>query len=139
MLMVDPTQFVTAVGASLSPDGKTSVLQFKLANGKTAHVLFPTEGASSIMLNIERALGTLYEKQRKLLKGEDPRAFFAIGAKRVSKIQGAVATTGDPVVSFVLDSGVRLDFALGQAAIPELIAWLEELETVAKAKPSPAN
>jgi hypothetical protein len=134
--MVDPTQFVTAVAAKLSPDGKTSVLVFKLANGKENYVQFPTGESASLMLNLEQALGTLFEQQRKLLKGADPRELFAVGAKRVSKIQGAVSTTGDPVVSFVLDTGVRLDFALGQTALPELIAWLKELEAVAKEKPS---
>jgi hypothetical protein len=101
IMTVDPSQFVDAVGASLSQDGQTAKLQFKRKNGHVAYIQFPATAAANIILNIEQAVGTIFEKQRAMLKGEDPRTFFALGTKQVEKIQGAVAH-GIPIVSFVL-------------------------------------
>lgn len=127
-MTADLSQFLETVGASLSQDGQIAELQFKRKNGQVAHIQFPAAAAASIVLNIEGALGTIFEKQRAMLKGEDPRTFFGLGAKQVASIQGAVAK-GVPVVSFVLKSNLRLDFALDRKLIRELIVWLQELET----------
>jgi hypothetical protein len=134
----DPGEFLDAVGAALSTDGRVAELQFLRKNKKAAYIQFPTEAASSILLNIEQALGKLFRMQREMLKGADPRHFFAIGAKHVVKIQGAVAQ-GSPVVSFLLKSDVRMDFRFDQTAIRELIEWLQGLETEAQKPPARGN
>jgi hypothetical protein len=132
MKMADTGQFVTAVSASLSTDGDVAQLQFRRANGKIAYIDFPTAAAGPMMLNIEQAMGTLFEMQRARVHGEDPRGVFAIGAKKVAKIQGAISVDGQPVLSLLLESKMRLDFALPQGALRELIEWLEELEAAQK-------
>jgi len=132
------SQFVEAVASRLSPDGQTTELGFLLKDGSITSVQFPAPAAASIMLNIEQALGTLFEQQRAMLKGRDPRTFFTLGAKQVVKVQGAVAQ-GHPVVSFVLKSNVRLDFLLEPSAVPELIEWLRGLETRSHKPPDAHN
>jgi hypothetical protein len=134
----DPGTFLEAIGAALSEDGQVAELRLVRKNGTADHVRFPAAAAASVMLNIEQAIGTLFEKQRAMLAGQDPRTFFAIGAKHVVAIQGAVAQ-GAPVVSFVLKSGVRMDFRLEQEAIRDLISWLQELEAVSQKPPAARN
>jgi len=125
--MIDQSQLLQSVKASLSEDGQTSELQFLRKNGKTAHVQFSTANAAGVMLNIEMALGSLLESQKQMLKGRDPRAFFAMAPKHVTKLQGGMAQ-GLPVLSLVLETGLRLDFRLPAEQIRELIEWLETLE-----------
>lgn len=136
--MNDPKQFVQSIGAALSEDGRTAQLQVLRANGQTAYLDFPAEATASILLTIEQALAKVFELQRARLAGHDPRTFYALGAKRAKSFQGAVATDGTPVLSIVLDSGLRMDIALPETAIPELIKWLREFETIAK-KPGGAQ
>jgi hypothetical protein len=68
--------------------------------------------------------------QRALLKGNDPRLFFQVGMKRVTKVQGAIGDDGTPLLSFVLQSGMRIDLGMPKDAIPNLISWLRELEAL---------
>jgi hypothetical protein len=130
--MIDPTQLVKSTSAALSLDGHIAELQFVRGNGKTARIHFPMDQAGSIILSIEEALGQLFDAQREMLKGQDPRAFFPLSVKRVSKVQGAVSAEGTPVLSLVLSTGVRLDLSLDQTTIPDLIAWLEDLAVAAR-------
>jgi hypothetical protein len=123
----DPSQFVEAVGASLSADGTVSELRFSRKNKSVIPIEFPTAAAASVLFNIEQALGRLFELQRAMLKGQDPRTFFSLGTKHVVKVQGAIAQ-GMAIVSFVLKSNVRLDFALDRTRVRELIEWLQEVE-----------
>jgi hypothetical protein len=137
-MTVDPGQFVQAVSAALSQDSTVAQIEFRRANGQSAYIPFPVAAAGSMFLNIERALGQLFEMQRAALRGQDPRTFFAIGAKKVAAIQGAVAQ-GKPVISFVLESKIRLDLALEQTQVRELVEWLEELERGLDKPQSPGN
>jgi hypothetical protein len=135
---VNPTQFVDGVGAGLSHDGQTAELHFLRKDGRVTPVQFPTAATASVLLNIEQALGTLFEQQRAMLKGQDPRNFFAIGTKHVVKVQGAIAQ-GHPVVSFVLNTNVRLDFRLEPNGIHDLIEWLQGLEIHSRKPPKAYN
>ena|ERR1700683_4290561 len=137
-MTIDPGQYLDAVGASLSQDGTVAELQFVRKNGAVAHVQFPTAAAASVLLNTEQALGRLFEMQRAALKGQDPRLFYAIGVKHVVNIQGSIAQN-HAVVSFVLKSNVRLDFALDRPKVRELIGWLQELEEGLDKPATPQN
>jgi hypothetical protein len=137
-MTTDQSMFLTAVNARLSSDGAVAQLEFLRANGKSAYVDFPAAATGTVLLNIEQALGRLFEMQRAALRGQDPRAFFAIGAKHVEKIQGAVAQ-GKAVVSFALKSNVRLDFALDRTQVRGLIDWLQEVEKGLDRPPGPKN
>jgi hypothetical protein len=129
---VDSNQFVMSVGATLSPDGQVAQINVARANGETVELPFPVAAAGSIVLTIEEALGTMFERQRSRLKGQDPQAVYPIGAKKIQKIQGSIAQGGIPVLSLALVTGLRLDFSLDQTAIPDLIGWLQGLEAARK-------
>ena len=124
--MTSPDHFVTSVDADISEDGQVAELQFVRKNGKTTYIQFPTPVTTEIMINIEQALGALFEKQQAKLKGRDAKTSFANGPRHVVAIQGAVAQKA-PVLTFVLESGVRLDFRLEKEALSDLILWLREL------------
>jgi hypothetical protein len=127
--MVDSGMLVSAVGAALSEDGKIAQLQFQRENGKIAYIDFLAAGAGPMLLNIEEALAKVFEMQRARLKGQDPRTFFAVGSKRVKALKPAIAA-GHPILSLELESGMRLDFALPENSLPELIGWLQDWEKV---------
>src|SRR5579863_5866119 len=113
-MAIDPGQYVKEFGAAISQDGLVSELQIKRANGSVAHLQFPTENAGALMMSVEQSIATLFEAQRKILGGKDPRTSFPMAAKRIAKFQGAASTDGTPIMSLVLESGLRLDFALSQ-------------------------
>jgi len=133
------SDLLKSVAVALLNDGRIAELQFKLTSGAVIPVRFKAEHTSSVMLNLEQKLGEVFEKQSELLKGQDPRTMFPVAAKTVEKLQGAIATDGRPVLSMALQSGVRLDFALDQNAIPDLIDWLRELEAAGHQPPQKAN
>jgi hypothetical protein len=124
---VDSNQFIMSIGATLSTNGQIAQINVVRANGETVQLPFPVAAAGPIMLTIEKALGTLFEQQRSRLKGQDPRVIFPIASRQVQRIQGAFARDGRPVLSLVLTTGLRMDFALDQNTIPELITWLQAL------------
>jgi hypothetical protein len=123
-------QLIHSVGASLSEDGQLAELQFVRANGQIAYIQFPAAMAGPMFVNIEEALAKVFEMQRALLKGNDPRLFFQVGMKRVTKVHGAIGDDGTPLLSFVLQSGMRIDLGMPKDAIPNLISWLRELEAL---------
>ena len=129
--MIDHSQFLTEIDAALSDDGSVAELRMQRANGQTVSLQFPVEAAATILLGIELQLGKVFEKQRDRLGGRDPRTFFAMGAMRAKSIQGALATDGTPLLSFVLESGLRIDFALPKMTISDLLDWLQEFDTFA--------
>lgn len=122
--MSDQSEFVQAVRAALSLDGTVAQLEFIRANGTQAHVHFPMALTTEVVLNIEKALGILFEKQRERLQGSDPRGSYPFKPKRVTAFQGAVAD-GVPILSFVLEGNLRLDIALDGVKIRKLVDWLE--------------
>ena len=125
----DPSLFVKAVGGGTSEDGQVFGVNFQLANDTVTPISFPAAAASSLMLDTERVLGMLFQRQRQILGGQDPRTFFPIGAKRAKTIQGAIGHDGTPVLSFVLATDMRLDISIAQDAIPHLIGFLRDLQT----------
>jgi len=137
-MTVDPSRFLDAVNARLSDDGTVAQLEFLRADRTSSFVEFNAAAASSVMLNIEQALGRVFEMQRAALKGQDPRTFYAIGVKHVVNIQGSIAQN-HAVVSFVLKSNVRLDFGLDRTKVRELIVWLQELEAGLDRPPERGN
>lgn len=136
-IVSDQSEFVQAIRAALSSDGTVAQLEFIRANGTQAYVHFPMALTSDVVLNIEKALGILFEKQRERVQGLDPRGFYPLKPKHVTSFQGAVAD-GVPILSFVLDGNLRLDIALDGVKIGKLIEWLQELAADTD-KPSPQN
>jgi hypothetical protein len=77
------------------------------------------------MLRIEEALGRL---RRVASKVEDERGFSTMRTRDVVKIDTTFAL-GKAIVSFVLNSDIRLDLSFNRTQIRELIDCLEELES----------
>jgi hypothetical protein len=123
----DPTQFVKKLGLSLTADGRTVGLQFVRENGTVAHLQFKYEDLPNVALHIENAMGKAYDRQVANLKGVDPRRMYQVKPRKVREIQGGTATGGIPVITVVLDTGLRLDLALDQTSLSELIPWLKKL------------
>lgn len=132
---VDPPQFLKAFGAALSGDGRVAELQCARVDGRVVRLHFRPEEAGAMLLGIEGALAKVAAAHRKLLQGLDPRNVFPVTAKSVSRIQGGIASDGTPIVSLLLNDGLRLDFSLGRAPLSDLIAWLKSLETASRAGP----
>lgn len=132
---VDSHQFLKAFGAALSGDGRVAELQCVRVDDRIVRLHFPPEEAGAMLLGIEGALAKVAAAHRKLLQGLDPRNVFPVTAKSVSRIQGGIASNGTPIISLMLNDGLRLDFSLGQVPLSGLIAWLRTLETARRAGP----
>jgi hypothetical protein len=123
--MPESEPFVTRVVPRLTRDGKIGELAVHRKNGTTAYLHFPMEDAGAFALGVEHAVGALIGRQRKLIKGADPRLFFAMKPRR-ARLQGGRAD-GKPVLSITLETGARLDVAVKESDIAALVAWLERL------------
>ena len=135
----DPALFVKTIGGGMSDDGRTFTLQFDLANGMPVNISFPAVAAAAIFMGIQQQIGRLFEHQRTLLKGQDPRTFFPVGALKAEKIQGMFSHDGRPLVSVTLEGGLRLDFPVTREAILDLIAFLMELKEGSRTPPPPPH
>jgi len=137
--MTENQEFVTSIVSALSENGAIAELKFTRGNGTISHIRFPTEQTSSVMLSIEQSLGELFEKRLKITKGVDPKLIFPVAAKTVTTVQGAVSRQGTPVITFVLSSGLRLDFAVDRELVRELSEWLATLEQAQSQPQKPPN
>ncbi len=102
-------QFVRGFAGAISPDGQIGQIECLRANGTKTYLQFPMAAAGSIVTLFHRAVGSLFEKQRELVKGTDPRNIFPMGVMHLKSIQGAAAQ-GKPILSLVTREDVRLDF-----------------------------
>jgi hypothetical protein len=59
--MGDISQLVQKIGGSLSEDGRIGELRFFRADKSAAYIQFRMEEAASLLLNVERAIGVLFE------------------------------------------------------------------------------
>ena len=131
-MAVEDGEFVKQFEAAISKNGLVSELRIKRGDGSLARLKFPTEQAGAFLIGIEQAVATLFEAQRKMAGGQDPRNVFPMAAKRIARIQGAAASDGTPMLSIVLDSGARLDFAIPREIIRELIQYLQDIDAAAR-------
>jgi hypothetical protein len=136
--MSDTSQYLRGFGGAISEDGRVGQLECVRANGTKTYLQFPMEAVGSIVIMFHRAIGSLFEKQRELLKGTDPRNIFPMGVMHLKSLQGAVAQ-GKPILSLVTREDVRLDFWLDQTSKSELIEWLQGLSQASQNPPAARN
>jgi hypothetical protein len=136
--MANQPEFLQGFGGAISPDGRIGQLECVRANGTKTYLQFPMEAAGNIATMFHRAIGSLFEKQRELLKGTDPRNIMPMGVMHLKSVQGAVAQ-GRPILSLVTREDVRLDFWLGETSASELIEWLRGLSDASRQPPAPRN
>jgi hypothetical protein len=139
MAGLDPSQLLDKFGSGISDDGKIVELRFARKNGKVAYVQCEYGLLSSVVLGIEQAAVQAYELQKSNLKGTDPRLVNPVSTQTVDRMQGAYTRDGKPVISFALKSGMRLELAVPEDGIPELIEWLEALEEARRTEKPKAN
>jgi len=120
----DKSTFLIGVNGHLSPDGTMAQLEFLRPSG-SIRIDFPVAAAGVVMLRIEEALGRL---RRVASQVEDERGLSTMRTRDVVKIDTTFAL-GKAIVSFVLNSDVRLDLSFNRTQIRELIDCLEELES----------
>jgi hypothetical protein len=125
---LDRSQFFDKIGFGFANDGRTVELRFVRKNGKTAYVPCEYGDLASLILKIGSAAGQAFELQTQAL-GADPRLINPIRTQAVDRLQGASSIDGKPLITAVLKSGLRLELAIPEDQIPELIEWLETLES----------
>jgi hypothetical protein len=137
-MMSDTSQYLRGFGGAISGDGLVGQLECLRANGTKTYLQFPMEAAGSIVTLFHRAIGSLFEKQRELAKGTDPRDIFPMGVVHLKTLQGAAAQ-GKLVLSLVTREDVRLDFFVDEASKSRLIEWLQGLPNAALQPPPLRN
>ena len=124
---VDRSTFLDQIGFGFAEDGRIVELHLIRKNGKTAYVPVEFDDLSNVVLRIQQAVGQAWELQKQTLGGVDPRLVHPITVSLVDSLQGAYSTSGEPIMTVVLKTGLRIDLGVQLEDIPALIEWLEEL------------
>jgi hypothetical protein len=124
---VDRSTFLDQIGFGFAEDGRIVELHLIRKNGKTAYVPVEFGDLSNVVLRIQQAVGQAWELQKQALGGVDPRLVHPITVSLVDSLQGAYSTSGEPIMTVVLKTGLRIDLEVQLEDIPALIEWLEEL------------
>jgi hypothetical protein len=124
---VDRSKFLDQIGFGFPEDGKVVELRLIRKNGKVALVPVEFGDLSNLVLRIQQAAGQAWDLQTQALGGVDPRLVHPITVSVVDSLQGAYSTTGEPMMTVVLKSGLRIDLGLPLEDIPALIESLEQL------------
>jgi hypothetical protein len=122
----DRSTFLDQIGFGFAEDGTFVELHLIRKNGKTAYVPIEFGDLANVVLRIEQAAGQAWELQKKALS-VDPRLVHPITVSLVDSLQGAYSTSGEPIITVVLKTGLRIDLGMPWEDIPPLIEWLEEL------------
>ena len=123
----DRSTFLDQIGYGFAEDGRVVELHLIRKNGKTAYVPVEFGDLSNVVLRIQQAAGQAWELQKQALGGVDPRLMHPITASVVDSLQGAYSTAGDPIITVVLKTGLRINLELPLEDIPAVVESLEEL------------
>jgi hypothetical protein len=125
---VDRSAFLDQIGFGFVEDGRIVELHLIRKSGKTAYVPVEFSDLSNVVLRIQEAAGQAWDLQKQALGGVDPRLVHPMTVSVVDSLQGAYSTSGEPIMTVVLKSGLRIDLRVRLEDIPGLIEWLEELQ-----------
>jgi hypothetical protein len=125
---VDRGAFLDQIGFGFAEDGRIVELHLIRKSGKTAYVPVEFNDLSNLVLRIQEAAGQAWDLQKQALGGVDPRLVHPITVSVVDSLQGAYSTSGEPIMTVALKSGLRIDLRVPLEDIPALIEWLEELQ-----------
>lgn len=134
----DPNHLLDKIGFGITKDGKVVDLRFVRKNGTAAYVQCEYGNLSVVRMRVEQAAAEAYQLQKAATAGADPETFAPLTTSVVDKMRGMYSREGKPVIMFVLKSGMRQALSVPEDDIPELIAWLEELNE-ARQKPKPGT
>ena len=124
---VDRSTFLDQIGFGFAEDGRIVELHLIRKNGKTAYVPVEFGDLSNVVLRIQQAAGQAWELQKQALGGVDPRLVHPIMVSVVDSLQGAYSTSGEPIITVALKTGLRINLGVPLEDIPGLVEWLEEL------------
>lgn len=117
---------MAGVGAVLSEDGKVTQLQFVRASGPTTYINVAAGQEASLVLKVEQALGSISSGHKSATGAPGTSTSFR-NARHVSGVE-VKSALGVPVLSLILSTGLRMDFALNRNALRDVIACLQQLE-----------
>ena len=123
----DRSTFLDQIGYGFAEDGRVVELHLIRKNGKTAYVRVEFGDLSNVVIRIQQAAGQAWELQKQALGGVDPRLMHPITVSVVDSLQGAYSTAGDPIITVVLKTGLRINLELPLEDIPAVVESLEEL------------
>jgi hypothetical protein len=123
---VDRSTFLDQLGFGFAEDGTFVELHLIRKNGKAAYVPVEFGDLANVVLRIEQAAAQAWKLQEQALS-VDPRLVHPITTSLVDSLQGASSTSGEPIITVVLKTGLRIDLGVPWEDIPALIEWLEEL------------
>jgi hypothetical protein len=124
---VDRSTFLDQMGFGFAEEGKIVELHLIRKNGEIAYVPVEFDDLSNVVLRIQQAAGQAWELQKQALGGVDPRLVHPITVSMVDSLQGAYSTSGEPIMTVVLKTGLRIDLQVPLEDFPALVEWLEEL------------
>jgi hypothetical protein len=123
---VDRSTFLNQIDFVFAEDGRIVELHLIRKNGKTAYVPVEFDDLSNVVLRLQQAAGQAWELQKQGL-GVDPRLVHPIMVSLVDSLQGAYSTSGEPIITVALKTGLRINLGVQLEDIPGLVEWLEEL------------
>ena len=124
---LDRSTFLDQMGFGFAEEGKIVELHLIRKNGEIAYVPVEFDDLSNVVLRIQQAAGQAWELQKQALGGIDPRLVHPITVSMVDSLQGAYSTSGEPIMTVVLKTGLRIDLQVPLEDFPALVEWLEEL------------
>lgn len=135
----DRSQFLQKIGLGFAEDGNVVELRLMRRNGQIAYVPCEYDDLSRLCLQIQYAAQQSWELQKQALGGTDPRTMRPTRAHGVERVQGAISHDQKPLMTVALKTGLRIELAIPEDDIPELIEWLEELQSSLQRRKRPQN
>jgi len=119
----------------LSKDGRLFQVTFIRVDGTEHEIIIPFDNLADFIGLFESTSAEALRLQSAALHGQDRRLFYPIKKRTITSIGGSVTSDGIPILTLVIDNRIQQDIALPPGQIPELIAWLRQLEQDAKNHP----
>ena len=104
---VDRSTLLDQIGFGFAEDGRVVELRLIRKNGKIDYVPVEFSDLSNLVLRLQQAAGQAWELQRQVLGSVDPRLVHPITVSVVDSLQGAYSKSGDPIMTVVLQTGLR--------------------------------
>jgi hypothetical protein len=119
------------INSGTNEDGSIVEFQFHRQDGSIAYVQLPTIRLATVFEKIQETAAMAYAQQRKVAGGADPRSMTPIHPMKVTRVQGAAAE-GKPILSLEINGSIRMDLALEDTQVAEMIEWLGQLRQIAR-------
>jgi hypothetical protein len=124
---------------AIAPDGSEVAFTFLRADRTETTVKIPFNDLAEFILGLEAQAGEAAAKLSASLRGVDRRLMMPVKKRDVTKLQGAVARGGLPILTVELDGRLQLDMTFQAYQIQDLVEWLEQLRSQTNMEPTKPN